>query len=181
MNFQAVEVDMKQINLNLANSDEIESLPSPVKNMPFDEFLEFDSGFISSETLEISDETIIPPSPPSDDELAGIIITERAEEVVRPQPTIINRGDGKMPYINNEHSREMLENAWQAINLTENWGFVSQPTESFQFSEDNRISIITEKMEQLGYYGHSGCSFGWTMRQMQFLATNGVEKFKARW
>jgi hypothetical protein len=165
MNFQAVEVDMKQINLNIANSDEIESLPSPVKNMPFDEFLEFDSGFISSETLEISDKTIIAPSPPSDDELAGVIIT----------------GDGKMPYVKNEHSRKMLENAWQAINLTENWGFLEQPIESFQLSHDDRISIITKKMEQLGYYGHSGCSFGWTMRQMQFLAKNGVEKFKARW
>jgi hypothetical protein len=175
MNFQGLELDIKQINLNLNVAN---------KNMTFDESIETesDSGFISSDTLEISDETIIPPSTPSSDELAGVgAITEIAEEERQSEPTIIKRGDGKMPYIKDEQSREMLENAWQAINLTENWDFVAQPTESFQFSQDNRIWIITEKMEQLGYYRHSGFSFGWTMRQMQFLARNGVEKFKNKW
>jgi hypothetical protein len=33
-------------------------------------------------------------------------------------------------------------------------------------------------MEQLGYYGHSGSSFGLTMRTMQYIARNGEEKFK---
>ena len=45
-------------------------------------------------------------------------------------------------------------------------------------SRDERILIITKKMEELGYKGHSGFSFGWTMRNMQYLAQNGVEKFK---
>jgi len=140
------------------NSIEVESLPSPVKNMPFDEFLEIDSGFSSSENLDSSDETKI--------------------ETCKAK---IDKGNGVMDYIKNKILREMLENAWQAINLTETWDFVEQPTYSFTLSNDKRIWIITEKMEELGYYGHSGNSFGCTMRHMHFLATNGVEKFKTLW
>jgi hypothetical protein len=33
-------------------------------------------------------------------------------------------------------------------------------------------------MEELGYGGHSGASFGCTMRNMQYLAEHGEEKFK---
>ena len=62
--------------------------------------------------------------------------------------------------------------------MTETWNFVKQPTESFMMSNDNRIWIITAKMEELGYNGHSGCSFGWTMRQMQYIARNGEENYK---
>jgi len=100
------------------------------------------------------------------------------EDIITPQPKRINRGNGKMDYIEDSHSRMMLENAWQAINLTETWDFVAQDTESFMFSDDDRIWVITRKMEELGYGGHSGCSFGLTMREMQFLAQEGVEKFK---
>jgi hypothetical protein len=115
---------------------------------------------------------IMPPSPPSDEELIGEKFIEECKNVR------INKGDGNMDYIKQEHTREMLENAWKAINLTETWDFVSQSLESFMMSSDDRIWIITKKMEDLGYSGHSGFSFGWTMRNMQYLAQNGVEKFK---
>ena len=87
-------------------------------------------------------------------------------------------GDGNMPYIKDKWTRKMCENAWQAINLTENWDFVVKPIESFTWSFDKRIDIISDKMVELGYNGHSGTSFGCTMRNMQFLAQNGIEKFK---
>jgi hypothetical protein len=116
---------------------------------------------------------IMPPSPPSyEEELIGEKIIEECKQVR------INKGDGNMDYIKDRNSREMLENAWKAINLTETWDFVYQPTESFMMSRDDRIWIITRKMEELGYNGHSGFSFGWTMRNMQYLAKNGVEKFR---
>jgi hypothetical protein len=46
------------------------------------------------------------------------------------------------------------------------------------FSDDQEIWRITAKMEELGYNGHSGCSFGWTMRQMQYIAKYGEEKYR---
>ena len=87
-------------------------------------------------------------------------------------------GNGQFEYINDVHSREMLVNAWQAINLTELWDFVKQDIDSFMFSHDPRVTRIYNKMEELGYNGHSGASFGCTMRNMQYLAEYGEEKFK---
>ncbi len=87
-------------------------------------------------------------------------------------------GNGQFEYINDAHSREMLVNAWQAINLTELWNFVKQDIDSFMFSHDPRVTRIYNKMEELGYNGHSGASFGCTMRNMQYLAEHGEENFK---
>jgi hypothetical protein len=58
------------------------------------------------------------------------------------------------------------------------WEFVAQDIETFMFSLDPRLDIIGEKMEEIGYNGHSGISFGCTMRQMQYLVRFGEEKFK---
>jgi hypothetical protein len=87
-------------------------------------------------------------------------------------------GNGDMSYIEDRSDVIMLENAWKAITLTENWDFVSQPIGSFSMSNDKRINIISNKMVELGYDGHSGCSFGCTMRNMQYLVQNGEENFK---
>jgi hypothetical protein len=87
-------------------------------------------------------------------------------------------GDGNMEYIKNQNTRDMCTNAWQAISQTNLWEFISKPIDSFMWSNDPRIEIISEKMEELGYSGHSGCSFGCTMRNMQYLAQNGENKFK---
>jgi hypothetical protein len=136
---------------------------------------------------------LLPPSPPTVMEEANSlqlihpeILTNNVEQS-EPQIQIAvpdvprettNIGTGKFEYIENSWEREMLVNAWQAITLTENWDFVKQPRESFMMDNDKRIWDITAKMEQLGYYGHSGCSFGLTMRAMQYIAQNGEEKYK---
>ena len=59
-----------------------------------------------------------------------------------------------------------------------NWDFVSQDIETFMFSNDPRIDEISRKMEEFGYNGHSGASFGFTMRYMQLLVQKGEEEFK---
>jgi len=89
-----------------------------------------------------------------------------------------NVGDGKFEYITDIFNRNMIVNAWQAITETNLWDFVSKPIESFMWSNDQRIKIISEKMELLGYIGHSGATFGCTMRNMQYLAQNGEDNFK---
>jgi hypothetical protein len=84
---------------------------------------------------------------------------------------------GKFEYIKDSWSREMFINAWQAITLTETWDFVKQDIESFMWSDDPRVKIIYNKIEELGYMGHSGASFGCTMRTMQYIAKYGEKKF----
>ena len=80
-----------------------------------------------------------------------------------------------------DHSRVMLENAYQAISLTEMWDYMKKNSDSYMFSSDKEIKIISDKMEELGYHGHSGASFGITMRNMQFIALNGLEEHKKIW
>jgi hypothetical protein len=100
---------------------------------------------------------LLPPSPPNEEE---------------------NLVPGKFDYIKDDWTRDMLINAWQAINITETWNFVKQPIDSFMFSNDPRVNIIYNKIEELGYTGHSGASFGFTMRTMQYIANYGERKFR---
>jgi hypothetical protein len=79
------------------------------------------------------------------------------------------------------HSRVMLENAYNAISLTEMWDYMKKDRVSFMFSSDKEIEVISKKMEELGYDGHSGASFGMTMRNMQFIALHGLEEHKKMW
>ena len=106
----------------------------------------------------IMNNTILPPQVPTNEEEAFI--------------------SGSFDYIEPFSTREILKNAYQSITLTETWDFVRKDTESFMMSNSPEIKIITKKMFELGYYGHSGSSFGWTMRQMQFIAKNGEQEYK---
>jgi hypothetical protein len=86
-----------------------------------------------------------------------------------------------MTYITSPHSREMLINAYNAIQLTELWDYMKKDQDNYMFNQDKELKIISDKMYDLGYCGHSGGSFGWTMRHMQFIAMNGLEKHKELW
>jgi hypothetical protein len=89
----------------------------------------------------------------------------------------INFIPGEFKYIRDKDTRYMLNNAWKAITLTETWNFIEQPIDSFMFSHDPIITLITKKMSELGYDGHSGSSFGYVMRTMQYIACHGEHKF----
>ena len=86
--------------------------------------------------------------------------------------------DAEFNTISDEHARFMLKNAHQAITSTEYWHYMRTFSEqSFMISDSPAVSRIMSKMSQLGYDGHSGSSFGWTMRHMEFLAKNGKQAF----
>lgn len=154
---------------------------------------------LEREDIDVYDEVFnnLPPIPPSKEEEQEIVdeIEEKTyngkyyaeamemEAAMRQDATKIKRfhinlGDGKFYYIKNLNDREMLTNAWQAITQTNNWNFMGQEIESFMLSNNPKIYEISRKMEELGYNGHSGCSFGCTMRNMQYLAEKGEEEFK---
>ena len=106
-------------------------------------------------------------------------MAEQSELLLPPPPPEIFV-KGTFDYIKPKDAsyKEILINAYQAIMQTETWDLVRQPCESFMFSKDPRIAIICEKMAELGYDGHSGSSFGCIMRDMQYIAVNGEEKFR---
>jgi hypothetical protein len=109
--------------------------------------------------------------------------------IIPPLPPLINYTDtalyllnmplvpGQFNYVD-EPERTMFVNAWQAITLTETWDFIKNFQGSFMMSDDANINRISAKMWELGYDGHSGCSFGFTMQTMKYLSTQGEEKFR---
>lgn len=98
---------------------------------------------------------------------------QRSESQVHDETFI----KGQFMYVKDKNSREMLVNAWNAINQLELWNYMRRETYSYMFRDDEEILKITLKMEELGYNGHSGFSFGWTMRQMQYIAKYGEETY----
>uniref|UniRef100_A0A6C0K4H3 Uncharacterized protein n=1 Tax=viral metagenome TaxID=1070528 RepID=A0A6C0K4H3_9ZZZZ len=86
-------------------------------------------------------------------------------------------GNGQFEFIDSS-SRIMYTTAHFAISQLELWDYMKKDTDSYMFSEDQEVHRIYAKIEQLGYNGHSGCSFGCTLRAMKFIAQNGYDKFR---
>ena len=112
---------------------------------------------------------ILPPSPPNNSSIISPLEHQQNDDIFI---------FGKFIYVKDDNKKEMLQNAWTAITQLDLWDYMKRDTDSYMMSSDKEINIITEKMAELGYDGHSGASFGWTMREMQFIAQNGLEAYK---
>lgn len=73
----------------------------------------------------------------------------------------------------------MLQDADAAITQCELWGWLRDYTpedgKGFMFSEHPNLTRINNAMK---YGGHSGSSYGWTMRQMEYIAKHGWDLFE---
>lgn len=78
-----------------------------------------------------------------------------------------------------EVSIEMLQDADNAITINGLWtwltDFKPEDGKGFMFSNHPNLDLIRNAMK---YTGHSGSSYGWTMRQMEFIAKEGWDKFR---
>jgi hypothetical protein len=87
-----------------------------------------------------------------------------------------------LDFIRDENTRLMISTALCAVTQLELWDFIRNfKEESFMFSNHKNVYEIYNKIEELGYGGHSGSSFGLTMRQIQYIAKNGLDNFKEKW
>jgi len=108
-----------------------------------------------------------------------MMTTEISNQIMPPPPPHAFI-PGEFQYIESQHSRRMLQTAYSAITLLEMWNFLKEPVDEktgFQFCRDERASQIYKKIEELGYYGHSGYTFGNIMRHMQYIAEHGEDKY----
>lgn len=106
--------------------------------------------------------------------MAEIINPMNSEDIVLEiKPTEIN-----FDFITSECDRIMIETAYQAVTQLEMWDYLHNHSGSFMFSSNSKIERIYYKIEELGYYGHSGCSFGETLQYMKYIANYGFEDFK---
>ena len=73
----------------------------------------------------------------------------------------------------------MLADAYEALTKAELWDYMKKPStpgkDGFMFSTDAELVILARYMK---YDGHSGASYGWTMRIMESIAKNGMEGHK---
>jgi len=86
--------------------------------------------------------------------------------------------DDLFGFVKDTATQKMLSTAYKAISVCRLWDYMRKETESYQFSADSEVEKILSKIKELGYDGHSGFSFGYTMRQMQFIALYGLDIFR---
>ena len=85
---------------------------------------------------------------------------------------------GDFSFIQDEESRLMLKDAYHAVCTTHTWFLMSEePSEGFMFTTDMRYNVIENAIT---YKGHSGTSYGWTMRNIQFIARKGWNAYYER-
>jgi hypothetical protein len=91
---------------------------------------------------------------------------------------------GDFSFIKGKLSRDLLESGYKAVTEADGWKFLKEFTPpadcGFMFCpptpELTRINTAISKY----YDGHSGASYGWTMRCMEMIAKNGWDFFKTR-
>jgi hypothetical protein len=82
--------------------------------------------------------------------------------------------NGTFKYIKSDSDQKMFSTAYKAITMTENWDYIKKMESCFGPESD----CIYNKIEELGYDGHSGASFSYTLQSMKYISLNGEENFK---
>ena len=77
-----------------------------------------------------------------------------------------------------DYDKEMFSDAYDTVSSLNLWDWLRDPTNpgdgGFMFSASNEITQITNAMK---FTGHSGSSFGFTMRVMEKIAKKGWENY----
>lgn len=92
-------------------------------------------------------------------------------------------GNGKFEFIEDETIRDFLKSSHKAISLCELWDWLRiyqpPPNKGIMWSETQELDKINYQMQKDTINElHSGSSHGLIMRQMEYIAKNGYEKFK---
>ena len=81
---------------------------------------------------------------------------------------------GNFSFMSDAHSRRYVEDAYNAMIAAEQVDLMKEEPEAdkgYMFSSDERYNLIHKHMKYLGE--HSGGSYAWTMRQVQYIAQKG--------
>jgi hypothetical protein len=93
------------------------------------------------------------------------------------------RGDFSFLPESLSYEKNMLDDAWAAMESVEgSWEYLARSDvpdkdSGFMFSRDPIITKIGNLVDKNGKIGHSGSSYGWTMRQMEYIAKNGFDAY----
>ena len=97
----------------------------------------------------------------------------------------MNLQSSNFDFIECSMTRSCIENGCWALDHSGLWEWLRtynvDPSKGFMFASDPEINIIGKTMEQNGapyQQSHSGASFGFTMRNLHYIAQNGFEAYK---
>jgi len=83
-----------------------------------------------------------------------------------------------------EMSKSILTSAFKAVSEAEGWEFLKEfnppDNKGFMFCEPTPELTRINSAIFKHYDGHSGSTYGWTMRCMELIAKNGWEAFKTQ-
>lgn len=96
-----------------------------------------------------------------------------------------NIPEGDFSFIKCKDSREMLTTAYHAISsIIDGWEFLKNynppPAEGFMFSEPPQKLNDINKAINNEYDDHTGYTYGWTMRQMEYIVKKGWNSYVDR-
>lgn len=124
----------------------------------------------------------------------SVSVTVRIERAPAYWPLTLDEvRDCDLSYLNDNHSADMIRDGMRAIVIVgalpeiktkeiNVWKYLSEyspPTNLgfiFSHGSDNIVTQVQNQME----IGHSGCSMGWTMRNIEFIAKNGLPEHRTR-
>jgi len=89
---------------------------------------------------------------------------------------------GDFSFIQDEHRRRYVKDTYDAMIIAEQLELMKEEPEAgqgYMFSSDKRYELIHKHMNFLGE--HSGSSYAWTMRQVQFIAQKGWTAYVSRY
>ena len=85
---------------------------------------------------------------------------------------------GDFSYLTDEFTRTTYEDMYAAITKAEAWDWIkAEPQNGFMFDDSEKSKAIGSFLNGNDRVGHSGASYGLTMRAMQQLALIGWECF----
>jgi len=92
-------------------------------------------------------------------------------------------GNGNFEFVEDESTKAFLKSAHKAISLCKlwNWLRIYQPSKDrgFMFSNTPELNKLQEKMlEDPVNTQHSGSSYSFIMREMEYISKNGYEDYK---
>jgi len=91
---------------------------------------------------------------------------------------------GNFSFIKDEASKECLIAAFKAVNEAKGWNYLKTfepPADrGFMFCEPTPELIRINAAIYKYYDDHTGSTYAWTMRCMQFIAKNGWDAFKKK-
>lgn len=100
----------------------------------------------------------------------------------------MNLSESDFDFIKCSMTKACLINGCWAIDQTGLWDWLKNyevnPNNGFMFAMEHEINVIGNAMERAGApykQSHSGASFGFTMRNLHYIAQNGLEAYKIKY